>query len=269
MNEQETTKQAMTIEEALKPKAPSKPMEGKKAVVVLSGGMDSAVALYWAIAQGYECETITVFYGQKHKKEIVAASQVAATRRAPNIMVDASGLQEVLKGSALTGKGKVPHGHYAEDTMKETVVPNRNMILLSIATARAVQTKAHAVVYGPHAGDHAIYPDCRKQFVDAMAESLALCDYEPIGLLTPFLDMTKADIVTLGVELGVPFDITWTCYEGGRIHCGKCGTCVERREAFETAGVPDPVEFQDRNAWAQIIHAAEMTKQLQAKRNQI
>jgi 7-cyano-7-deazaguanine synthase len=251
-----------TIEQAVEKRNPKKQGAGRKAIVIMSGGMDSTTALYWAKQQGFEVETLTVDYGQQHRKEIVQAGIISGMAHVPNILIDATGINRVMKGSALTGGGKVPHGHYAESNMKATVVPNRNMILLSLATARAVQTGADTIIYGPHAGDHDIYPDCRKEFVDAMAEAMALCDYKPIALVTPFVKMTKADIVGLGVRLGVPYGETWTCYEGGRIHCGRCGTCVERREAFETAGIEDPVEFKDRNAWAMIVHAAEKAKEL-------
>ena len=127
--------------------------------------------------------------------------------------------------------------------MKSTVVPNRNMIMLSLAAARAIAVGADGVAYAAHSGDHAIYPDCRPEFADAVAAALRICHYTPIELERPFVDMTKADIVRLGAELGVDFSKTWSCYKGGEKHCGKCGTCVERREAFRLAGVPDPTEY--------------------------
>lgn len=128
--------------------------------------------------------------------------------------------------------------------MKLTVVPNRNMILLALAGAWAVSTKSEAIAYAAHAGDHAIYPDCRPEFAEAMQGALLLCDWHPVRIARPFLAMSKADLVKLGAELGVPFALTWSCYKGGDKHCGKCGTCVERREAFELAGVPDPTKYQ-------------------------
>jgi 7-cyano-7-deazaguanine synthase len=128
--------------------------------------------------------------------------------------------------------------------MRVTVVPNRNMILLAVAIGHAIASGADAVAYGAHAGDHAVYPDCRPAFAEAMAEAAGLCHYDPgVTLLRPFIDRTKADIVRLGAALGVPFALTWSCYEGGVRHCGRCGTCVERREAFTLAGVPDPTEY--------------------------
>ena len=127
--------------------------------------------------------------------------------------------------------------------MKSTVVPNRNMILLSLATAWAVSKKADSVSYAAHSGDHAIYPDCRNEFAEALDKAIRLADWQEVYLNRPFVDLTKADIVKLGSELNVPFEQTWSCYEGQEVHCGRCGTCIERREAFYLAGVEDPTEY--------------------------
>lgn len=140
----------------------------------------------------------------------------------------------------------VPEGHYEDESMKSTVVPNRNMILLSIATAGSIASGLEGVAYAAHAGDHAIYPDCRPAFADAMNEAIKLCDYTSQRLVRPFVSLTKADIVKAGAALGVPFERTWSCYNGGATHCGKCGTCVERIEAFKLAGVSDPTDYQIR-----------------------
>jgi len=137
----------------------------------------------------------------------------------------------------------VPAGHYTNETMKLTVVPNRNMIMLSVAIGWAVSGKADAVAYAAHAGDHTIYPDCRPAFIEAIRQAAALCDWHRVELLTPFVGKTKRDIVRLGAELDVPFGQTWSCYVGGEVHCGRCGTCVERREAFKSAGVDDPTVY--------------------------
>jgi 7-cyano-7-deazaguanine synthase len=128
--------------------------------------------------------------------------------------------------------------------MKTTVVPNRNMILLALATGHALSIGAQQVAYAAHSGDHAIYPDCRNEFADAMARAMALCDWSQVELYRPFVDWTKADIVRRGAELGVPFGQTWSCYKGGNKHCGRCGTCIERREAFDLAGVEDPTNYK-------------------------
>ena len=140
----------------------------------------------------------------------------------------------------------MPEGHYAEESMKQTVVPNRNMVLLSLATAWAVATKSEAVAYAAHMGDHAIYPDCRPEFAEAMSDAMRLCDWHSIKMLRPFLypvPMDKTAIVKLGTGLKVPFELTWSCYVGGDKHCGRCGTCRERVESFQLAGVADPTEY--------------------------
>jgi 7-cyano-7-deazaguanine synthase len=152
----------------------------------------------------------------------------------------------LLSGSSLTSPNiQVPEGHYEDESMKATVVPNRNMILLSIATGWAVSTGASSVSYAAHFGDHAIYPDCREEFADAMNNIMEIAGWDKVSLNRPFSSFTKADIVKLGDELGVPFEKTWSCYKGGQIHCGVCGTCVERREAFELAGVTDPTIYDN------------------------
>jgi len=213
-------------------------------VIVLSGGMDSAVALLWAKQQGHVAHAVSIDYGQRHRKEILFAGQLASLTDTPHTVVDMSSLKGLLPGSALTDDSvEVPKGHYADPTMKATVVPNRNMILLSVAVAAACAHDATHVVYGAHAGDHPIYPDCRPEFVEAMWHACSVCWYEPIELEAPFIDKTKAEVVALGEALGVQWKYTWSCYEGGDIHCGRCGTCVERIEAFEIAGVHDPTEY--------------------------
>jgi 7-cyano-7-deazaguanine synthase len=131
--------------------------------------------------------------------------------------------------------------------MKKTVVPNRNMVMLSAAASFAVSEGIQELYYGAHAGDHAIYPDCRREFVEAMQRAFELCDWTPLTLKAPFLDFTKADIVRLGLSLDVPFEKTWSCYKGGETACGRCGTCVERLLAFEEAGQRDPIAYSDRH----------------------
>ncbi|MFM9146691.1 MAG: 7-cyano-7-deazaguanine synthase, partial [Verrucomicrobiota bacterium] len=138
---------------------------------------------------------------------------------------------------------KVPEGHYEEESMKATVVPNRNMLLISVATAWAVSLRAESVAYGAHGGDHAIYPDCRPEFAEALDRAVRLADWHEVRLERPFVKMDKAAIVRRGAELDVPFSLTWSCYVGGERHCGKCGTCVERKEAFRLARVTDPTDY--------------------------
>lgn len=215
-----------------------------KIVVIASGGLDSTVLMHHLSADGHDVIGLGINYGQRHSRELQAGLFVSALLGLPYRIADLSGIRELIANSSQTGDIPVPEGHYAEETMKQTVVPNRNMILLSVAIGHAVSIGADAVAYGAHAGDHAIYPDCRPEFASAMARAALLCDWKRVELLRPFLVMTKADIVRRGAQLNTPMGATWSCYKGGAKHCGKCGTCVERREAFELAGVPDPTEYE-------------------------
>jgi len=219
----------------------------KSAVVILSGGMDSTTLLYHIYKAGHEIKSVlSINYGQRHVRELLAAKAICEGLGLEGVhkCVDLSALNPFLRGSSQTDLGvSVPHGHYEEESMKLTVVPNRNMILLAVAVAEAISCKAEMVGYGAHAGDHAIYPDCRKDFVEAMGKTIALCDWTPPALVAPFIDNTKAEIVSFGHELGVPFNLTYSCYEGGLEHCGRCGTCTERKEAFQQAGVTDPTPY--------------------------
>lgn len=216
-------------------------------VVVLSGGIDSTVVAALAHARGDKVSAVTIDYGQRHRREIVAASLVARHYTMAHQLIDLRGLAGVLGGSALTdGAVEVPHGHYALPSMAATVVPNRNAILANVAAGVAVAVKADAIALGVHAGDHPIYPDCRPEFVDALARSVAAgnAGYHVPRVEAPLVHMTKTAVVRLGHQLGAPFELTWSCYEGGTMHCGRCGTCVERREAFDLARVPDPTTYE-------------------------
>lgn len=216
----------------------------RRIVLIYSGGLDSTVLLYSLLAEGHEVYALSIDYGQRHKRELNSARTICRAVGVTHQVADLSGLNPLLAGSSLTSKSvAVPEGHYAEETMKQTIVPNRNMILLSIAGGWALSQKCEAVAYAAHGGDHAIYPDCRHEFTEAMDKALRLADWETLYLLNPFVTRTKADLVRLGSELGVPFEQTWSCYKGGRAHCGRCGTCVERREAFYLAGVKDPTTY--------------------------
>jgi 7-cyano-7-deazaguanine synthase len=216
----------------------------KKVVCLASGGMDSSVLLHWLKANGYGVHAISIDYGQRHSRELESAKVIAATLSIPHRTVDLRSLQPLFSGSALTNSSiDVPHGHYAEESMKSTVVPNRNMIMLSVAAAWAMSLKAAHVAYAAHAGDHTIYPDCRPQFADALNTAIGLADWHTVTLLRPFIGMTKGEICAEGKRLGVNFADTWSCYEGGDQHCGKCGTCVERKEAFLAAGGGDPTQY--------------------------
>ena len=207
-------------------------------LVVLSGGMDSATVLALAVhdtagpvaALGFD-------YGQRHRRELDAAQAVADQYGVPYEVRHLTGL---LSGSSLLGDGPIPHGDYGADNMASTVVNGRNLLFASAVIA-ACQPGDRAW-FGVHGGDHHLYPDCRPQFWHRLA---ALSD-EAYGvqLRTPFLDDTKAGIALTGARLGVPFHLTWSCYEGGQLHCGRCGTCRERQQAFIEAGLDDPTEYR-------------------------
>jgi len=213
-----------------------------KTVLILSGGMDSATLLYDLIAHGDSVEAIGVNYKQRHGKELACAADLCSGLGVRFDVLDLSSLSGFLTGSSQSDPSvPVPFGKYDEPSMKLTVVPNRNMFMLAAAGAIAIARKADRLAYGAHAGDHTIYPDCRPEFVDAMGKAFGLCDWHPLGLHAPYIDITKGDICKRGVALGVPYEKTWTCYVGSDRPCGKCGSCTERAEAFGFAGVSDPL----------------------------
>lgn len=225
-----------------------------EAVVLLSGGMDSAATLALAVKRtNLPPKAITALsfnYGQRHRvMELDAAVHLALFYGVKHHVVDLQGLGILLSGSALTDPSvSVPDGHYEAESMRVTVVPNRNAIMLSIAFGVARAASATRVYAGMHAGDHAIYPDCRASFIlaygAAMNEANADLPRElQVVLTTPFIYKSKTDIVKEGTILKVPFNITYSCYKGGLQHCGTCGTCNERREAFQLAGVKDPTTY--------------------------
>lgn len=211
-----------------------------KTILIYSGGLDSTVLLFKLLREGHEVRALGINYGQRHRKELDAATRICKGAGVDYKIADLTGIRPFLAGSSQTDDSvPVPHGHYEEESMKLTVVPNRNMIMLSIAVAYAISTKSHSVSYAAHGGDHTIYPDCREEFAETMNRAAMLADWHPVNIDRPFVKMSKADIAALGNRLGVPMEMTWSCYEGGEHHCGKCGTCVERREAFQIAGIPD------------------------------
>ena len=216
-----------------------------KAVVLFSGGLDSTVLVYDLLNEGADLKLLSIDYGQRHEKELKSSSEIAEFLELEHEILRLPMLNNLLGGSALTDPSiSLPEGHYAEDSMKATVVPNRNMILLSLAAGHAISLQFDTVAYAAHAGDHTIYPDCRPEFATAMDEALKLCDWNTVSLYRPFVQLSKHDLVRKGKELGVPFEKTWSCYAGNDKHCGKCGTCVERKEAFELVGLLDPTEYK-------------------------
>jgi 7-cyano-7-deazaguanine synthase len=221
-----------------------------KAVVIVSGGMDSVTLAHHMKGAGFDLSILSFDYGQRHAKELRFAKACADLLGAPHSVVDLSGLRVLLPGSSLTDDAvPVPEGHYAADSMKATVVPNRNAIMLAIAYGHAVAIGADVVAFGAHGGDHFIYPDCRPEFHRALNEALRIGN-EGFGnpklrLTAPFINSTKQDIAAMGSRLGVDFTQTWSCYKGGEKHCGKCGTCVERREAFALANIEDPTAYEE------------------------
>ncbi|MCG7492583.1 7-cyano-7-deazaguanine synthase QueC [Thalassobius sp. Cn5-15] len=226
-----------------------------KTLVICSGGLDS-VSLAHSIANDGNLSRLVSFdYGQRHRKELDYAAACAKRLAVPHQIIDMRTIGAALTGSALTDDIDVPDGHYAEDTMKVTVVPNRNAIMLTIAYGIAAANGDEAVATAVHGGDHFIYPDCRPAFTQAFdtMQKAALDGYADVSLLTPFVHRSKADIVTEGARVGTPFADTWSCYKGGAHHCGRCGTCVERREAFDLAAVADPTVYADSDYWRQAI----------------
>lgn len=216
------------------------------ALLICSGGFDSVTLAYRLHAQGQLAALLCFDYGQRHKKEIDAARLCAEQLQVPFTLLDISSIGQQLSGSALTDDIEVPKGPYTEDSMQVTVVPNRNAIMLTIAFGVATARKLNAVAIAVHGGDHFVYADCRPEFVDAMADMqrLALADQAAIQLFAPYVESDKTAIARDAARYGVPIAQTWSCYEGGELHCGQCATCLERIEAMALAGVADPTQYQ-------------------------
>jgi 7-cyano-7-deazaguanine synthase len=215
-----------------------------KSLVLLSGGMDSVTALYHAAAEHEVTDALSFDYGSKHNcREIPFARLHAEKLGVRHTVIPLKFIAEHFASDLLASGGEIPDGHYEEASMKRTVVPFRNGIMLGIAAGFAESRGAEAVVIAAHSGDHAIYPDCREPFMQAMSEAIRAGTYAGIVVLRPFIALTKSQIAARGAALGVDFSVTWSCYKGGAIHCGACGTCVERREAFLLAGLADPTEY--------------------------
>jgi 7-cyano-7-deazaguanine synthase len=212
-----------------------------KTVIILSGGMDSTTLLYKLLHEGKKVKAISFDYGQRHKRELNQAKETCSKLEIEHEIVDISNITKLISNSALTGDIEVPHGHYEAENMKLTVVPNRNMIMASIAIGYAVNLDYDEIALGVHAGDHAIYPDCRPEFIYALRDLSRISNFKSIEVYAPFLMMDKGDIAIMGRKLGVDYKLTQTCYEGKEKPCGKCGACQEREEAFKKANLPDPL----------------------------
>lgn len=231
-------------------------------VAIVSGGMDSVTLAYWLHARGDTLHLLSFDYGQRHGgPELACARRAASLLGARHDVIDLSAIRNLIGSSSLTSDQAVPDGHYAEQSMKATVVPNRNMMMLSLAASVAISEGARSIATGVHGGDHFIYPDCRPEFVQACSAAVLIGNTgfsTPgfIGIEAPFVTHDKAWIASEGDRLGVPWGDTWSCYKGGRIHCGRCGTCVERAEAFALAGVYDPTEYADPSYWRTAVAEA-------------
>lgn len=209
-----------------------------KTIAILSGGMDSVTMLH-KLHRDDRYDVVGAFtmdYGQRHRREIESARYHCELLGIAHHISYFPGYGAAATCALTDQEIDVPHGHYAEESMKSTVVPNRNMVLIATAAAVAIATGAEAIAYAAHSGDHAIYPDCRPAFVDAMRQALLVADWQPIQLIAPFVDIDKTAIARIGLELGIDYATTWSCYEGTGEPCGKCGPCVERAEVFELAG---------------------------------
>lgn len=217
-----------------------------KLLSILSGGMDSTTALWYARSEGHTVEHAIHFqYGSKHNaKELDCVNKIAEKAGIKLHIVDLDFVAKHFKSDLLKTGGEIPEGHYADPSMMKTVVPFRNGIMLSVAAGLAESLELDGVILGNHAGDHAIYPDCRMEFTSAMAEAITLGTYRQISFYSPFVKVTKTTVAAIGHNLGAPLELTWSCYKGSDLHCGKCGTCYERKEAFKDAGIPDPTVYE-------------------------
>lgn len=205
-------------------------------IVVLSGGMDSVTLLH--DLKDRVALAVTFDYGSNHNaREIECARWQCRTLGIGHLVIPLAFMGEYFKSSLLSGAEAIPEGHYADENMKSTVVPFRNGIMLAVACGLAESRGLKYVALANHGGDHAIYPDCRPGFVKAMDSAMREGTYDGVGILAPYTGITKNDIARRGVALGVDYSHTYSCYKGGERHCGVCGTCVERREALESAGL--------------------------------
>lgn len=218
-------------------------------VVLLSGGIDSTTALAWAKERGPVALALTVDYGQRHDVEMGHAAAVADHYDVRHITVDLSGYGRLTRSALTAGGIDVPEGGYDTATMAATVVPGRNSVFLAAAVGIADSLDAGQVIIGVHGGDHEVYPDCRPGYFSAMRNAMAEATEGRVLIVAPLLHDSKTEVVSVGAAMGAPYHLTYSCYVGGPIHCGRCGTCVERAKAFANAGVDDPTEYADSDYW--------------------
>lgn len=215
----------------------------KDGVIIVSGGMDSITLLYERkdeIALG-----ISFDYGSNHNaREIPFARMHCERLGIRHLVINLSFIHQYFKSSLLSGADKIPEGSYDDDNMKSTVVPFRNGIMLSIAVGIAESEGLTKVFIANHGGDHAIYPDCREEFIEAIDAASHAGTYEHVRILAPYTNITKTDIALRGKQLEIDYSETWSCYKGGEVHCGKCGTCVERKQALREAGLEDTTQYE-------------------------
>ena len=216
----------------------------KDCILILSGGMDSTTLLY--DYQERIALAISFDYGSNHNaKEIPFARMHCERLGIKHIVIPLDFMGQYFRSSLLEGDAAIPEGHYADENMQSTVVPFRNGIMLAIAAGMAESNDLQYIMMANHGGDHTIYPDCRPAFVEAFDAATQAGTFNGVRLLSPYCHMTKGQIAARGKALGINYVETWSCYRGGEKHCGKCGTCVERREALAEAGIPDPTEYEE------------------------
>ena len=219
-------------------------MAEKKSLIIVSGGMDSVTLLHDRKEQ--IALAVTFDYGSNHnKQEAECAAYHCKQLGIEHIIIPLMFIKDYFKSSLLEGADAVPEGHYQDENMKSTVVPFRNGIMLAIACGLAESRDLKAVLIANHAGDHAIYPDCRATFISSMSEAMAYGTYRNVTIKAPYTGISKTDIAKIGKQLGIDYSKTYSCYKGGEKHCGKCGTCVERKEALRDAGIEDPTEYEE------------------------
>ena len=215
----------------------------KNSAIIVSGGMDSITLLYDhkdEIALG-----ISFDYGSNHNaREIPFAKMHCERLGIKHIIINLDFMHQYFKSSLLDGAEAIPEGHYADDNMKSTVVPFRNGIMLAIAIGIAESNNLDQVFIANHGGDHTIYPDCRPEFINAIDAAATAGTYNNVKVIAPYTKITKSDIARIGKRLGIDYAETWSCYKGGEVHCGKCGTCVERKEALAEAGIEDKTIYE-------------------------